>query len=109
MPEIGKPISTKAPICEASENSQNGEMYIYSECGESLIRKSQLTEDERIHWGEKLHGCSTYGKAHTTKSRLTEHQKIHTREKPYVGECGKACYRKSVIIHERNERGENPR
>lgn len=84
-------------------------MHICSECGESFIRKSQLTKDERIHWGEKLHGCSTYGKAHTTKSRLTEHQNIHTREKPYIGECGKACYRKSVIIHERNERGENTR
>lgn len=108
LPEIGKPISTKAPVCSASEGSQNWGMHVCSECGESFMRKSQLTKRERTHRGEKPHGCSTYGKAHTTKSRFTGHEKIHTGEKP-IGEYGKACYRKSeVIIHERNGRGENP-
>lgn len=100
LPEIGKPISTKAPVCSASEGSQNWGMHVCSECGESFIRKSQLTKRERIHRGEKPHGCSTYGKAHTTKSRLTGHEKIHTGEKP-IGEYGKACYRKSESLYTR--------
>ncbi|KAF3814939.1 hypothetical protein GH733_017215 [Mirounga leonina] len=63
------------------ENSQNGEMYIYSECGESLIRKSQLTEDERIHWGEKLHVSVVHMGRHIPQSldSLSTRKFIHER------------------------------
>ena len=106
--QLENPSVLRLPFVK-HQRTQKGEMHICSECGESFLRKSQLTKDERIHWGEKLHGSHTYEKPHTTKSRLTEHQKIHTREKSYRGECGQVYYRKLVVIRERHERVENPR
>uniref|UniRef100_A0A8C9PHJ0 C2H2-type domain-containing protein n=1 Tax=Spermophilus dauricus TaxID=99837 RepID=A0A8C9PHJ0_SPEDA len=141
--ECGKSLSTcsvlskhlrwhgkRAPECNCakafdnastlSQNQRNlvrekGKPYKCEECGKAFIRRSYLTQHQRVHTGEKPYTCKECGKAfkqrsHLDLSSLTKHQIIHTGEKPYkCKECGKAFnQRSSLTQHQRIHTGEKP-
>ncbi|XP_066868534.1 zinc finger protein 33B-like [Kogia breviceps] len=72
--------------------------------------KSAITDQQRTQSEKKLHVCNECKKSFRHSSALNVHQRIHTGEKLYqCKDCGKSFYAKSNFSHhQRTHTGEKP-
>uniref|UniRef100_A0A8D2KA62 Uncharacterized protein n=1 Tax=Theropithecus gelada TaxID=9565 RepID=A0A8D2KA62_THEGE len=92
------------------ELTQEKKTYACGERGKTLWEKSNFTQHQRTHTGEKPYECTEWGKAFCQKPHLINHQQTHIGEKPYdCNQCGKMfCVKSNLTEHQRTHTGQKP-
>eukprot|EP00073_Rattus_norvegicus_P043001 XP_017444954.1 PREDICTED: histone-lysine N-methyltransferase PRDM9 isoform X3 [Rattus norvegicus] len=108
--QCGQCFSDKSNVSEHQRTHTGEKPYICRECGRGFSQKSDLIKHQRTHTEEKPYICRECGRGFTQKSDLIKHQRTHTEEKPYIcRECGRGFTQKSDLIkHQRTHTGEKP-
>ncbi|XP_021513083.2 histone-lysine N-methyltransferase PRDM9 [Meriones unguiculatus] len=108
--ECGQCFSDKSNVSEHQRTHTGEKPYVCRECGRGFMQRSNLISHQRTHTGEKPYVCRECGRGFTVKSVLISHQRTHTGEKPYVcRECGRGfTVKPHLISHQRTHTGEKP-
>uniref|UniRef100_A0A2K6V1N9 Zinc finger protein 577 n=1 Tax=Saimiri boliviensis boliviensis TaxID=39432 RepID=A0A2K6V1N9_SAIBB len=98
-----KPRSTKSQLSDHQKMHAGEKPHECSVCRRAFSRKAQLIQHQRTERGEKPHGYGKCGKTLKRKIQLTEHQRTHMGERPHeCSECGK------LTVHQKTHIGEKP-
>ncbi|XP_061097007.1 zinc finger protein ZFP2-like [Conger conger] len=82
----------------------------WSQCGKSLIYKSQLRTEKKMKKKERTFQCSQCEKRFAWANKLRVHQRTHSGERPYhCSHCGRTFAQSSTLKqHQRTHTGEHP-